>query len=204
MTKIFKIKRFYLKMQFSSLSRNIDCYGNPGPRFHNGNSTPGWKSCLLETEGSLLLTCCLAAKSHLTLCGPMDCSPPGSSVCEISQARVLEWIAISSSRGSSQSRIKPTSPAQAGRFLPAEQPGRPPHRSLVPRSAPLLPPATHRSPLTTHRSHLSTCLWAGDSAQEGATVDGVLPSMEELMQKLEAPILWPPDFFFFNYYFFLL
>ena len=110
----------------------------------------------------------------------MDCSPPGSSVCEISQARILEWIAISSSRGSSQSRIKPTSPAQAGRFLPAEQPGRPPHRSLATRSAPLLLPAS-----TTHRSHLSTYIWAGDSAQEGATVDGVLPSMEELMQKLK-------------------
>ena len=34
----------------------------------------------------------------------MDCSPPGSSVRGISQARILEWVAISSSRGSSQSR----------------------------------------------------------------------------------------------------
>ena len=32
-----------------------------------------------------------------TLCDPMDCSPPGSSVCEIFQARILEWGAISSS-----------------------------------------------------------------------------------------------------------
>ena len=37
----------------------------------------------------------------LTLCTPMDCSPPGSSVHGISQARILEWVAISSSRGSS-------------------------------------------------------------------------------------------------------
>ena len=35
---------------------------------------------------------------------PMDCSPPGSSVHEISQARILEWVAISSSRGSSWPR----------------------------------------------------------------------------------------------------
>ena len=35
---------------------------------------------------------------------PMDCSPPGSSVHGISQARVLEWIAVSFSRGSSQPR----------------------------------------------------------------------------------------------------
>ena len=40
----------------------------------------------------------------LTLCDPMDCSPPGSSVHGILQARVLEWIAISFSRGSSWPR----------------------------------------------------------------------------------------------------
>ena len=42
--------------------------------------------------------------SHVQLCNPMDCSPPGSSVHGISQARTLEWAAISSSRGSSPSR----------------------------------------------------------------------------------------------------
>ena len=36
-----------------------------------------------------------------TLCGPMDCSPSGSSVHGILQARILEWVAISFSRGSS-------------------------------------------------------------------------------------------------------
>ena len=36
-----------------------------------------------------------------TLCDPMDCSSPGSSVREIFQARILEWVAISFSRGSS-------------------------------------------------------------------------------------------------------
>ena len=35
------------------------------------------------------------------LCNPMDCSSPGSSVHGIFQARILEWVAISSSRGSS-------------------------------------------------------------------------------------------------------
>ena len=43
----------------------------------------------------------LVTKSNLT-CNPMDCSPPGSSVCGISLARILEWIALSFSRGSSQ------------------------------------------------------------------------------------------------------
>ena len=44
------------------------------------------------------------AQPCLILCSPMDCSPPCSSVCAISLARILEWVAISSCRGSSQPR----------------------------------------------------------------------------------------------------
>ena len=44
------------------------------------------------------------AQSCPTLCNPMDCSLPGSSIHGILQARVLEWVAISFSRGSSQPR----------------------------------------------------------------------------------------------------
>ena len=47
---------------------------------------------------------CLFAKACPTLYYPMDCSLPGSTVHGISQARILEWVAISSSRGSSQPR----------------------------------------------------------------------------------------------------
>ena len=46
----------------------------------------------------------LVAQSCMTLCNPMDCSPPGSSVHEILQTRILEWVAISLSRGSSRPR----------------------------------------------------------------------------------------------------
>ena len=55
---------------------------------------------------SLVCCCCscLAAKSCPILCKPMDCSPPGSSVQRISQARMLEWVASSFSRGSSHPR----------------------------------------------------------------------------------------------------
>ena len=38
---------------------------------------------------------CVYAQSCLTLCDPMDCSPPGSSVHGILQARILDWVAIS-------------------------------------------------------------------------------------------------------------
>ena len=44
------------------------------------------------------------AQSCLTLCDPKDCSPPGSSVHGIFQARLLEWVAMPSSRGSSRLR----------------------------------------------------------------------------------------------------
>ena len=44
------------------------------------------------------------AQSCLTLCDPMDCSPPGSCVHEILQARILEWVAFPFSKGSSQPR----------------------------------------------------------------------------------------------------
>ena len=46
----------------------------------------------------------VAAAKWWTLCDPMDCSSPGSSAHGISQSRILEWLAISFSRGSSQPR----------------------------------------------------------------------------------------------------
>ena len=65
----------------------------------------------------------VVSQSCLTLCDPMDCSPPGSSVRGISQARILEYVAISFSRGSSQT--KSSSPALAGGFFTPEPPGKP-------------------------------------------------------------------------------
>ena len=53
----------------------------------------------------LILECRCECSCHVQLfCDPMDCSPPGSSVYGISQARILEWIAISFSRVSSWPR----------------------------------------------------------------------------------------------------
>ena len=71
---------------------------------------------------------CVHAKSlqlRLILCSPMDCSTPGSPAHGVFQARILEWVAISSSRGSSQSldledphkRHAFLSPALAGGFF---------------------------------------------------------------------------------------
>ena len=55
------------------------------------------------------------AQSCLTLCDPMDCSLPISSVHGIFQARILEWVAISFSRGSSQPRDRTWVSCIAGR-----------------------------------------------------------------------------------------
>ena len=49
--------------------------------------------------------CCLVTKSCPTLFNSMDCSPPGSSVHGIFQARILEWVAISFSMGSSNPHL---------------------------------------------------------------------------------------------------
>ena len=59
----------------------------------------------------------LVAQACPTLCNPMDCSPPGSSVHGILQARKLEWIAMPSSRGSSQPRDWTWVSCPAGRFF---------------------------------------------------------------------------------------
>ena len=68
--------------------------------------------------------------SHVGLfCDPVDCSLPGFSVHGILQARMVQWVAISSSRGSSDPGIKPeplTSPALAGGIFTTSATGKPP------------------------------------------------------------------------------
>ena len=62
----------------------------------------------------------VCAQSCLTLCDPMDCSPPDSSVHGISQARILEWVAIPPPGNLLDPGIEPVSlasPAWAGRFF---------------------------------------------------------------------------------------
>ena len=68
---------------------------------------------------------CLVIQLCPTLCDPMDCSPPGSSVHGILQVRILEWIALPSSRGSSQPRGRTRSPALQADSLSSEPPGKP-------------------------------------------------------------------------------
>ena len=67
---------------------------------------------------------CYSLSHVLTLCNPMDCSPPASSVLGILQERILKWVAISLSRGSSRPRDRTWVSSIAGRFFCLSHQGR--------------------------------------------------------------------------------
>ena len=72
---------------------------------HSGESLAEVSTHLAQNGGGKMGLCrYFVAKLHLTLCDPVDHSPPGFSVHGISQTRVQEWVAISFSRGSSGPR----------------------------------------------------------------------------------------------------
>ena len=79
-----------------------------------------WRPCVC-------MSACSVIQLNPTPCHPMDYSPPGSSVHGILQARLLEWVAISFSRGSSWPRDQTTSltsSALEGRFFTPLPPGK--------------------------------------------------------------------------------
>ena len=69
-------------------------------------SSPLYQTHISLANQALFITAWSAKSIHLcsTLCDPKDCSPPGSSVHKILQARILEWIAIPFPRRSSRPR----------------------------------------------------------------------------------------------------
>ena len=69
-----------------------------------------------------------ADQSGLVLCDPMDCT-----VCGILQVKILEWVTIPFSRGSSQPRDQPRSPALQADSLPAEPQGKPSTSGYAPK-----------------------------------------------------------------------
>ena len=86
-------------MGFSSKSTGVDCHCLLHFKYYQYSNTSCFifQSIFARICANLLLLC-------LTLCNPMDCSWQGSSVHGILQARILKWIAMSSSRGSSRPR----------------------------------------------------------------------------------------------------
>ena len=79
-----------------------------------------------QTQHCQAIIVFVLTQSCPTLCDLVDCSLPGPSVHEIFQARILECVAISSSRGLSQHRVRTlfsASPASSGRFFTTVPPG---------------------------------------------------------------------------------
>ena len=93
-----------------------------------------WSSSL---KSSLLsYTPCVGLHAQLCpiLCNPVDCSPPGSSVHRIFQARILEWVTISSSKGSSRHRDRTCDSCVScitGGFFTTELPGKSIHYNCL-------------------------------------------------------------------------
>ena len=113
-------------LQYSGLENSMDCVGHEVAKSPTRLSDFHFHTCIILTPSVsspgriilfyallfffffLTISCvihpCVCAKSLQlcpTLCDPMDCSPTGSSVHGILQARILQWLAMPSSRGSS-------------------------------------------------------------------------------------------------------
>ena len=76
-----------------------------------------WFINLVNYFSCFYIVMCLVAQSCSTLCDPLDCRLPGSSVHGILQARILEWAAVPSDRGSSQSGDQTQVSYIVGRFF---------------------------------------------------------------------------------------
>ena len=147
------IKFMYTHMRVEKWERSRGWYGSRGTLrsldfIQRTEETSSWSSHYQQGHSRLktLRCCCLLAKSYPTLCHPMDCSLPDSSVHGILQTRILEWVAIPFSRGSSRPRIEPESPALAGGFITTELSGKPTNAPYFPRS--IFAPTLHQFFLT--------------------------------------------------------
>ena len=92
----------------------------PSPLHHPHFLIPSFHLNRMEVLAMLV-----HAQSCLTLCNPMDCSLPDSSVYGILQARTQEWAAISSSRASSRPRDQSNVFCIGRQFFTTETPGKP-------------------------------------------------------------------------------
>ena len=85
-------------------------------------ASPTRQSWVAYLGPAFVWVCVFVAQSCATVCDPMDCSLPSSSVHGILQARILEWVASPFSRGSSWPRDRTHVSCIAGRFFTAEPP----------------------------------------------------------------------------------
>ena len=109
---------YYLHLHFRSRWRlGNGCWWSEMPL-----GALNFRSAWCVPQRLLTLVChqemlCAQLLSHVQLCDPMDCNLPGSSVHEISQARLLEWVAISFSSRSSRPNDQTHVSCLADRFF---------------------------------------------------------------------------------------
>ena len=119
--------KFLVSQRKSCADRGSGSLGEP--TFQRPPTPEGPSSCPHRPTPAHLCNF-LHAQLCPTLCDPMDCSPPGFSVHGILQTRILKWVALSFSRGSSRTRDGTNAyPALAGGCLPLEPPGKPTRRA---------------------------------------------------------------------------
>ena len=105
--------------------------------FSTTRFTEPWKQRTHSVIILFIVSCpFLVTQSCPTLCNSMDCSPQGFSVHGILQARILKWVAIPLSRGSSwpkdQTWVSCRSPSSQADSVPSEPPGKPQNRGKFP------------------------------------------------------------------------
>ena len=88
----------------SKIRKREEKRGGEGPATLDGEQEQGGERCGCIGICVCLCVCLRVPQPCLTLCNPMDCSPPGSSVLGILPATILEWAVVPFSRGSSQPR----------------------------------------------------------------------------------------------------
>ena len=124
---VYSMKQKYIFLQFSCFFYDPADFGNLISGYSNFSKSSLYiwkflvhvllKPSLQDFEHYLVSMCMLVAQSCPAVCNPMDYSPSGSSVHGSSHVRILEWVAIPFSRGSSQPRDRTRISCIAGRFF---------------------------------------------------------------------------------------
>ena len=94
-----------------------------------------WCPSFFHSWGQLCVCVCVCVcvcSVMSSICDPVDCSPPGSSIHRILQARILEWVVLGKEMDLPNPGNELSSPALAGRLFATEPPGMPPWDHLTP------------------------------------------------------------------------
>ena len=113
----YNLSGFFVQGDFPGKNTALGCHALLQGIFLTQGLNLGLPHCCAVLRCSVM--------SCLTLFDPMDSRMPGSSVHGILQARTLEWVAMTSSRGSSHPGIKPRFSTLQADSVPAELPGKP-------------------------------------------------------------------------------